>query len=67
MSGVPRDAGACREPEDDWSFSRPAASARDHLGGYAHRWEEALGTAFHTRAAFALGDGRARGPRRKMR
>lgn len=52
-------ADACCEPEDGWSFARLAASCRDYLGVYAHRWEEVLGTAFHTRAAFGLAGGRA--------
>ncbi|MFV2178241.1 hypothetical protein ACFHW2_38110 [Actinomadura sp. LOL_016] len=44
------------DPEDGWSFSRMGEGARVHLGMYTRRWEEVLGTSFHTRAVRALAD-----------
>ncbi|QFG20436.1 hypothetical protein [Actinomadura sp. WMMB 499] len=49
-------ADECCDPEDGWSFARMGASCRDYLGVFAHRWEEVLGTTFHTRTARALAD-----------
>ncbi|MGK5556945.1 hypothetical protein ACSNOI_35585 [Actinomadura kijaniata] len=51
-------ADACCPAEDGWSHARLAAACRRHLALYARRWEELLGTDFHTRAVTALADGR---------
>ncbi|MBA9004470.1 hypothetical protein [Thermomonospora cellulosilytica] len=50
-------ADECCPPEDGWSHARMAGACRDLLTVYSRRWEEILGTDFHTRAALALADG----------
>ncbi|MFD0903314.1 hypothetical protein [Actinomadura sediminis] len=43
-------ADACCEPEDDWTYARLARECRGSVAEESRRWEEVLGTAFHTRA-----------------
>ncbi|WP_119731301.1 hypothetical protein [Thermomonospora amylolytica] len=50
-------ADECCPPEDGWSHARMAGACRDLLTVHSRRWEEILGTGFHTRAARALADG----------
>ncbi|TNY34611.1 hypothetical protein [Thermomonospora catenispora] len=51
-------AHECCPAEDGWSFARLAQDCREFLALFSRRWEEILGTDFHTRAARALADGR---------
>ncbi|MEV5827374.1 hypothetical protein AB0L25_17520 [Spirillospora sp. NPDC052242] len=43
-------ADACCEPQDDWTYARLARECRASAAEEARRWEEVLGTSFHTRA-----------------
>lgn len=50
-------AHECCPAEDGWSYARLAQDSRDFLTLFSRRWEEILGTDFHTRAARVLAEG----------